>query len=48
MRSFAVLLLLGSVGAHAKVAVYSAKAGDTPESIAADYYGNRSLAPFII
>ncbi len=28
--------------------VYSAKPGDTPESIAADYYGNRSQAIFIL
>ena len=34
--------------ASAKVVVYSSKPGDTPESIAADYYGNRSQAIFII
>ena len=44
------LLLLCSMAGHAsaKVVVYTAKAGDTPESIAADYYGNRSLALFIV
>ena len=34
-----------AANASAKVrCVYAAKPGDTPESIAADYYGNRSLA----
>jgi len=33
--------------AGARMVVYSAKNGDTAESIAADYYGNRSLARFI-
>jgi LysM repeat protein len=33
--------------ASARLVVYSAKNGDTAESIAADYYGNRSLARFI-
>ena len=45
----AALVVLGvSAIASAKVVVYSAKPGDTPESIAADYYGNRSQAIFII
>lgn len=42
-----VLALLSGV-AHARVVVYTAKKGDTPESIAADYYGNRSQAVFIL
>ncbi len=48
-RRAAIILLLCSMSAaaHARVVVYSAKSGDTPESIAADYYGNRSLALFI-
>jgi LysM repeat protein len=41
-----VLLMAGT--ASAKVVVYSAKPGDTPESVAADYYGNRSQALFIL
>ncbi len=44
----ALLALLSSTPAQAKVVVYSAKPGDTPESIAADYYGNRSQAIFIL
>lgn len=44
----ALLSLLASTNASAKVIVYSAKQGDTPESIAADYYGNRSQAIFIL
>jgi phage tail protein X len=31
-----------------RVVVYTARAGDTPESIAADYYGNRSQAIFVV
>jgi LysM repeat protein len=46
MRILAALLLLCSV-AEARVVFYTARAGDTPESVAADYYGNRSLALFI-
>jgi len=44
------LLLLGSdaYAANARVVIYSAKSGDTPESIAADYYGNRSQAIFVV
>ena len=34
--------------AQAKVALYTAKNGDTAESVAAEFYGNRSLAPFIM
>src|SRR6185436_9742489 len=30
-----------------RVVFYTARAGDTAESVAADYYGNRSLAMFI-
>jgi len=45
----AALVILGvAASASAKVVVYSAKPGDTPESIAADYYGNRSQAIFIL
>jgi hypothetical protein len=44
----AALILLASATAAAKVVVYAAKPGDTPESIAADYYGNRSQAVFIL
>jgi LysM repeat protein len=40
-----VCVLAGS--ASARMVVYTAKSGDTAESIAADYYGNRSLALFI-
>ncbi len=49
-RIFAVLILVISLGgiAGAKVALYTAKNGDTVESVAAEYYGNRSLAPFIL
>src|SRR5579863_3987144 len=47
MRIVAALLLLSSV-ASARVVVYSAKNGDTPESIAGDFYGNRSQAIFVI
>jgi hypothetical protein len=46
MRSLVALLLLTSV-ASARMVVYTARNGDTAESIAADYYGNRSLAMFI-
>jgi hypothetical protein len=50
MKSVAVALVVLGVSAiaSAKVVVYSSKPGDTPESIAADYYGNRSQAIFII
>jgi hypothetical protein len=41
-----VSLLLSGTRARAMI-VYTARNGDTAESIAADYYGNRSLAPFI-
>jgi LysM repeat protein len=44
----ALFVLLVSFGASAKVVMYSSKPGDTPESIAADYYGNRSQAIFIV
>src|SRR5262245_47721490 len=45
----ATLVVLGvAATASAKVVVYSSKPGDTPESIAADYYGNRSQAIFIL
>src|SRR5262249_54786432 len=37
-----------TVPAQARVVIYTAKSGDTPESIAADYYGNRSLALFLL
>ncbi len=46
MKTLAILLLLGGV-AQARMVTYTARNGDTAESIAADYYGNRSLAPFI-
>ncbi|HEY2746277.1 MAG TPA: LysM domain-containing protein [Polyangia bacterium] len=50
MRTVAAALLVLAVAATAsgKVVTYSAKPGDTPESIAADYYGNRSQAIFIL
>jgi LysM repeat protein len=50
MRAVAAVLLAltASASASAKVVVYTAKPGDTPESIAADYYGNRSQAIFIL
>ena len=41
------LALVGAGAAEARVVLYSARSGDTPESIAADYYGNRSLSLFI-
>jgi LysM repeat protein len=44
----AAWVLLVAATASARVVVYAAKPGDTPESIAADYYGNRSQALFII
>jgi LysM domain-containing protein len=44
----ALFVLLFSFNASAKVVVYSSKPGDTPESIAADFYGNRSQAIFIV
>jgi LysM repeat protein len=49
MRTAAAFLLLCSMAgtAVAKVVTYTARPGDTAESIAADYYGNRSLALFI-
>jgi LysM repeat protein len=45
-----VIFLLACVTnfAFAKVALYTAKNGDTAESVAAEYYGNRSLAPFLV
>jgi LysM repeat protein len=46
IRLSLALLLLTQV-ANARVVVYIARQGDTPESVAADYYGNRSLALFI-
>jgi LysM domain len=49
-RTIVLLCILcggGGAAADARVVVYQAKSGDTPESIAADYYGNRSLALFI-
>jgi LysM repeat protein len=42
-----LFLLFFSASANARVVVYVARPGDTPESVAADYYGNRSLALFI-
>lgn len=45
----ALVVVAALVGtAEARVVVYTARAGDTPESIAADYYGNRSQAIFIL
>jgi LysM repeat protein len=41
-------LALFSGTASARMVVYAARPGDTPESIAADYYGNRSLALFLV
>jgi nucleoid-associated protein YgaU len=50
MKSILALLMLISTAnaANARVVIYSAKSGDTPESIAADYYGNRAQAIFVI
>jgi LysM repeat protein len=42
-----IALLLFAVDAHARMIIYTARNGDTAESIAADYYGNRSLALYI-
>ncbi len=53
IRRAPLILLLCSIiplipaAARARVVTYTARNGDTPESIAADYYGNRSLALFI-
>jgi len=49
-RALAIALTLWAIvsTAQARMIVYSAKNGDTAESIAADYYGNRSLASFIV
>jgi LysM repeat protein len=46
-RVIFALLLVSNV-AWAKVALYTAKNGDSAESVAAEFYGNRSLAPFIV
>jgi hypothetical protein len=46
-RVIFVISLLSAI-AHAKVALHTAKNGDTTESVAAEYYGNRSLAPFLM
>jgi LysM repeat protein len=43
-----LLLVTNAYAANARVVIYSAKSGDTPESIAADYYGNRSQAIFVV
>jgi len=44
----AIAMVCATVGsASARMVVYTARSGDTAESIAADYYGNRSLALFI-
>jgi len=39
--------LLWAWSAQARVVIYTARSGDTAESVAADYYGNRALASFI-
>jgi LysM repeat protein len=36
-----------AAASEAKVVTHAVKAGETPESIAADYYGNRSLALYV-
>jgi LysM repeat protein len=41
------IVVAGASSARARVITYVAKAGDTAESIASDYYGNRSLALLI-
>jgi LysM repeat protein len=48
-RLFVIVVALCALAspALARMIVYTAKNGDTAESIAADYYGNRSLATFI-
>ncbi len=44
----ALPLLLVAALAHARVLIHTAKPGDTPEALAAEYYGNRALALFIL
>ena len=41
-------IVLDASSAQAKAVIYTARAGDTVESIAADYYGNRSLALYVL
>jgi LysM repeat protein len=44
-----IALLLGLAGsARARVITHLARPGDTPETLAAEYYGNRALALFIL
>ena len=44
----AALIVALAARARAGVLVHTARAGDTPETLAADYYGNRALARFIV
>lgn len=46
--SMTLVLALTAGAAQARVVIYTAKSGDTAETIAADYYGNRSQALFIL
>jgi LysM repeat protein len=48
MRYACVLVCLVAGAAEARVVTYSVQAGDNAESIAADYYGNRSLALIVL
>jgi hypothetical protein len=41
-------LLAAAAPSQARVLLHTARAGDTPEALAAEYYGNRSLAQFIL
>jgi hypothetical protein len=43
-----IFALLISLNAYAKVAIYTAKSNDTLESVAAEFYGNRSLGSFLM
>jgi LysM repeat protein len=48
MRRLIFAFLCATTVASAKVALYTAKNGDSVESVAAEYYGNRSLGPFLM
>jgi hypothetical protein len=48
MRWAALAILVAAAPADARVLLHVARATDTPEALAAEYYGNRSLALFIL
>lgn len=48
MRGIALGLLCAAAPADARVLLHIARPTDTPEALAAEYYGNRSLALFIL